>query len=41
MRENPVKQALAAGVTPIGTMVCEFSRATCGDSSRIGKLASR
>lgn len=24
MRENPVKRALAAGETPIGTMVCEF-----------------
>ncbi len=24
MRDNPVKRALAAGETPIGTMVCEF-----------------
>lgn len=24
MRENPVKRALAAGETPIGTMACEF-----------------
>ncbi len=24
MRENPVKRALAAGETPLGTMVCEF-----------------